>query len=72
MSSGIGYFFYLIGGALGELFGRREVLIVTAVLTAPLNLLFMFVHGNGWQIWLLYYLPGDERHVVGRRVRLLG
>jgi MFS family permease len=55
VSSGIGYFFYLIGGTLGELVGRREVLIVTGALTAPLNLLFLFVHGNGWQIWLLYF-----------------
>lgn len=55
VSSGIGYFFYLIGGVLGEAVGRREVLIVTGALTAPLNLLFMFVQGNGWPIWLLYF-----------------
>jgi MFS family permease len=55
VSSGIGYFFYLIGGLLGEFFGRREVLILTGALTAPLNLLFLFVHGTGWPIWLLYF-----------------
>lgn len=55
VSSGIGYFFYLIGGVLGEFFGRREVLIVTGVLTAPLNLLFMFIQGSGWEIWVLYF-----------------
>jgi MFS family permease len=55
VSSGIGYFFYLLGGLLGEFFGRREVLIVTGALTAPLNLLFLFVHGSSWPVWLLYF-----------------
>jgi MFS family permease len=55
VSSGIGYFFYLLGGLLGEFFGRREVLIVTGAVTAPLNLLFLFVSGHGWQLWLLYF-----------------
>jgi MFS family permease len=55
VSSGIGYFFYLLGGLVGELFGRREVLIVTGAVTAPLNLLFLFVSGHGWQLWLLYF-----------------
>ena len=41
---GIGFFFYVIGGLLGERFGRREVLIATGLLTGPLNLLFMFLH----------------------------
>ncbi len=56
VSSGIGYFFYLIGGVLGEFFGRREVLIVTGALTAPLNLLFLFVSGKGWPVWVLYFV----------------
>ena len=55
VSSGIGYFFYLLGGFVGELFGRRAVLIVTGAVTAPLNLLFLFVSGHGWQLWLLYF-----------------
>jgi MFS family permease len=56
VSSGVGYFFYLIGGVLGEFFGRREVLIVTGMLTAPLNLLFLFVSGKGWPVWVLYFI----------------
>jgi MFS family permease len=44
-----------LGGLLGEFFGRREVLIVTGAVTAPLNLLFLFVSGHGWQLWLLYF-----------------
>ena len=44
VSSGIGYFFYIFGGLLGERFGRRQVLVVTGMLTGPLNLLFMFLH----------------------------
>lgn len=33
----------MLGGALGERWGRREVLVVTAVLVAPLNLIFLLV-----------------------------
>ncbi len=43
---GIGYFFYILGGWLGERFGRRAVLVVTGLLTGPLNLLLLLVHGN--------------------------
>jgi predicted MFS family arabinose efflux permease len=32
-----------LGGLLGERWGRREVLIGTGLLVAPLNLLFLFV-----------------------------
>lgn len=46
IASGIGYFFYVLGGLLGERWGRRQVLVVTGLLTGPLNLLFMFLHGN--------------------------
>jgi MFS family permease len=42
-AGGIGFFFYVIGGALGELFGRREIMISAGVLVAPLNLVFYFV-----------------------------
>ncbi len=41
---GIGFFFYILGGWLGEIFGRRNVLIVTGILTAPLNLAILFAH----------------------------
>jgi MFS family permease len=44
VSSGIGFAFYVLGGALGERWGRREVLVWTGVLTGPLNLLFLFLH----------------------------
>lgn len=44
VSGGVGFFFYILGGILGERWGRREVLIGTGILVAPLNLLFMFVH----------------------------
>jgi MFS family permease len=42
---GIGFFFYIIGGWLGERYGRREVLVWSGIVTGPLNLLFMFLHG---------------------------
>jgi MFS family permease len=52
---GIGFFFYILGGFLGEKWGRREVLIVTGILTGPLNLLFMFLHSSVW-ICIVYFL----------------
>lgn len=41
VSGGIGYLFYLLGGVLGERFGRRAVLVVTGLLVGPLNLLLL-------------------------------
>ena len=58
VAGGIGFFFYLLGGYLGEMVGRREVLIGTAVFVAPLNLLFYFYHpptALGWLIYLAIY-----------------
>ena len=43
VSGAVGFLFYVLGGALGERWGRREVLIVTALLVAPLNLVFLIV-----------------------------
>jgi MFS family permease len=43
---GIGFFFYILGGLLGERWGRREVLVWTGIITGPLNLAFMFLHGS--------------------------
>ncbi len=43
---GIGFFFYILGGWFGERWGRREVLVWTGIITGPLNLAFMFVHGS--------------------------
>jgi MFS family permease len=54
ISSGIGYFFYILGGLFGERWGRRQVLVVTGLLTGPLNLLFMFLH-NPAAIAILYF-----------------
>jgi MFS family permease len=42
VSGGIGFLFYVLGGLMGERWGRREVLIGTGLLVAPLNLLFLF------------------------------
>jgi MFS family permease len=44
ISGGIGFFFYVLGGLIGERFGRRWVLIVTGLLTGPLNLVLLLVH----------------------------
>lgn len=46
VSAGIGFFFYLLGGILGERFGRRSVLIVTGLITAPLNLALLLVDSH--------------------------
>jgi predicted MFS family arabinose efflux permease len=44
VSGGIGFLFYVLGGLMGERWGRREVLIGTGLLVAPLNLLFLFTN----------------------------
>jgi len=51
----LGFFFYIIGGWLGERFGRREVLIGAAAATAPLALAFLYVE-NAWLVALIYFL----------------
>ena len=43
---GIGFFFYVLGGWIGEVFGRRNVLVATGIVTAPLNLAILFTHGH--------------------------
>ncbi len=43
---GIGFFFYILGGWFGERWGRREVLVWSGIVTGPLNLIFMFMHGT--------------------------
>jgi MFS family permease len=55
VSAGVGFFFYILGGMLGERWGRREVLIGTGILVAPLNLLFFFV-GQHWAVAVVYFL----------------
>ncbi len=55
VSAGIGILFYLLGGWLGERFGRREVLIGTALLVPPLNLLFLLAHEHALLV-AIYFL----------------
>ena len=52
---GIGFFFYIIGGWLGEKLGRREVIIVTGILVAPLTVLFLYVQDHV-AVVLVYFL----------------
>jgi MFS family permease len=52
---GFGYLFYVIGGLLGERWGRREVLVWTGLATGPLNLLFMLADQPG-SVWIIYFL----------------
>ncbi|MBE7212781.1 MAG: MFS transporter [Gluconacetobacter diazotrophicus] len=42
VSGGVGFLFYVAGGLLGERFGRREVLIGSALAIPPLTVLFFF------------------------------
>lgn len=52
---GFGYLFYVLGGLLGERWGRREVLVWTGLATGPLNLLFMLTEHRA-SIWSMYFL----------------
>lgn len=55
VASGIGFFFYVFGGALGERFGRQRVLIASAACALVLTVAFYFVRVP-WAIWVLYVL----------------
>jgi MFS family permease len=55
VSAGCGFFFYPIGGWLGERFGRQRVLIVSAACAVALNTLFYFLHDK-WALWIVYFL----------------
>jgi MFS family permease len=52
---GIGFFFYILGGWLGERWGRRGVMIVSGVLVAPLSLIFLAVQQK-WVVVPVYFL----------------
>src|ERR1700722_4003837 len=52
---GIGFFFYILGGWLGERWGRREVIIVSGVLVAPPSLMFLMVEQT-LLVVLVYFL----------------
>jgi MFS family permease len=54
VSGGIGFFFYVIGGLLGERFGRREVVMVTGGLVAPLSIVFFYAQAT-WLVVLVYF-----------------
>jgi MFS family permease len=53
--AGIGVLFYLLGGWLGERWGRRQVLIGTALLVPPLNLVFLLTHDHAALV-VVYFL----------------
>ncbi len=55
VSGGIGYFFYLLGGLLGERYGRRNVLVVTGLLVGPLNLALLLTTDHT-AVAVLYFL----------------
>ena len=52
---GIEFFFYVLGGLMGERWRRREVLIGTGFLVAPLNLVFLCVNQYAL-IAIVYFL----------------
>lgn len=53
---GIGFFFYIIGGYFGERFGRRTVLMVTGLVTGPLNLALLLFHQNTAATAIIFFL----------------
>lgn len=65
----IGIAFYVLGGR----FGRQRILVASAVSTLALTVGFYFARA-AWLIWVLYILlyQGQHRHLVRRRLRLLG
>lgn len=52
---GIGFFFYILGGSLGERFGRQRVLMVSGLLVGPLNLILLFLT-NSVAIVIVFFL----------------
>jgi len=52
---GIGFFFYILGGWLGERYGRRAVILVTGATVAPLSLLFLLAQQQ-WLVVVTYFL----------------
>jgi MFS family permease len=55
VAAGAGFFFYVLGGILGERFGRQRVLIASAAAALALTVGFYYVKA-GWLIWALYIL----------------
>lgn len=52
---GIGFFFYILGGWLGERWGRREVIIGTGAMVAPLTILLLITEQR-WVLVVVYFL----------------
>jgi len=55
VSGGIGFFFYILGGWLGEFFGRSRVMIASGILIAPLNFVFLYLD-NFTAVCIIYFL----------------
>jgi MFS family permease len=55
IASGVGFGFYVLGGVLGERFGRQRVLVGSAAAGLVLNIGFYFA-GPTWLVWVLYIL----------------
>ena len=55
VSGGVGFFFYILGGALGERFGRRSVLIVSGLAVAPLTVLF-YLAASPAAVGVIYFV----------------
>jgi MFS family permease len=55
VASGVGYAFYVLGGALGERFGRQRVLLASAALAAAFTIAFYFASAT-WLVWAIYLL----------------
>jgi len=53
---GIGFFFYIIGGILGERFGRRNVMIASGCLVGPLALALLLATSHTWVVIFFFCL----------------
>jgi MFS family permease len=60
VAGGTGFLFYVLGGALGEIVGRREIMLSAGILVAPLNLLFLFLSYGArhetWPVFVCWFL----------------
>lgn len=54
VSAGVGFIFYGIGGWLGERFGRKQVLALSAMCTVPLLLGIVFIPSHVG-LWVVYF-----------------
>jgi MFS family permease len=55
VAAGVGIAFYVLGGALGERFGRQRILVASALAALVLTVGFYFAR-PAWLIWLLFIL----------------